>query len=66
MIDALAEVSWRLPAVVLALVAGGLVVRRVAGTFGAVVGVVMIWLALAVVTIWTTLNLIEALTLFGT
>lgn len=66
MIDALAEVSWRLPAVVLALVAGGLVVRRIAGSTGAVVGMVLIWLALAIITVWTTLNLIEALTLFGT
>jgi hypothetical protein len=66
MIDALAEVSWRLPAVVLALAAGGLVVRRIAGSTGAVVGMVMIWLALAIITVWTTLNLIEALTLFGT
>jgi hypothetical protein len=66
MIDALAEISWRLPAIVLVLVVGGLVVRRFGGTFGAVAGMVMIWVALAIVTIWTTLNLIETVALLGT
>lgn len=63
MMEALAQASWGMAAVVAALVLGGLALRRWGGARGPAAGMALVWAALGLAALWAGLSVVEALRL---